>query len=64
MQTVEQGEVDKASVRGIWANKDEAWAGIDDLFPTVDDPVLQPQTSSAAPLASMLLAVQRQRGGD
>ncbi len=31
--------MDKASVKGIWHNKDEAWAGIDELFPTVDDPV-------------------------
>ncbi len=35
---VANGKVDKASVKGIWHSNKEAWAGIDDIFPT-DTPV-------------------------
>eukprot|EP00288_Rhodomonas_lens_P014401 CAMPEP_0177695496 /NCGR_PEP_ID=MMETSP0484_2-20121128/3487_1 /TAXON_ID=354590 /ORGANISM="Rhodomonas lens, Strain RHODO" /LENGTH=493 /DNA_ID=CAMNT_0019206423 /DNA_START=6 /DNA_END=1483 /DNA_ORIENTATION=+ len=38
LETVEKNGVDDASVKGIWHSKGEAWAGIDELFPTADSP--------------------------
>ena len=43
------GKVDKSSVKGIWKSDSEAWAGIDDVFPT-DTPVRLEREANASVL--------------